>query len=252
MNKFRKFMPPILAILLIIIVWQILSDYFLSSSVLPSPAKIAQAAVNFYSDLLLNSAYTVFEAAVGIIFAVGFGFISSLVLFFAPNLRKAVYPLLVASHIVPIIAIAPLLLIWFVFGVVPKILVVIIYSFFPITVGLIDGYFDIPKEFIDYGKSLKLTKLQLFRNINLPAAMPRFFSGLKVASLYAVPGAVVGEFVGAYKGLGIMLLTSLNSRVISLVFAVSFFIIFLSLILINVVELIESQVLVWRKYETSE
>src|SRR3989440_8145138 len=160
-------------------------------------------------------------------------------------LRRAIYPLLITSQTIPIIALAPLLLIWLGFGLEPKIIVVALYCFFPIAVACADGLAGAEPELINLLRSMRASRWQILWLVRLPGAMPAFFSGLRIAATYGVTGAIFGEYVGAYQGLGIYMQLSFNSHAIVLVFAAILVTAALSLLLFGLVSLIERIALPW-------
>ena len=133
--------------------------------------------------------------------------------------RRAVEPLLVTSQTIPIVAIAPLFVIWFGFGLLPKVLIVVLVTFFPVTIALLDGFGRVDPEAMDLMRSLGATARETFRKLRWPAALPSLFTGLRISVVYAVIGAIFGEYVGATEGLGIWMKLSQNSFRTDLVFA---------------------------------
>ena len=136
-----------------------------------------------------------------------------------PVVRRAVEPILVTSQTIPVVAIAPLLLLWFGFGLAPKVVIVVLVTFFPIVVALLDGFGATPQEATDLLRSYGATDEQVFRKLRWPSALPMFFTGLRISVVYAVIGAVFGEYVGAREGLGIWMQLSQNAFRTDLVFA---------------------------------
>jgi ABC-type nitrate/sulfonate/bicarbonate transport system permease component len=160
-------------------------------------------------------------------------------------MRRAVYPLLITSQTVPIIALAPLLLIWIGYDIRPKLIVVTLYCFFPIAVATVDGLASAEPELIKLLHSMRATRWQILRLVRLPGAMPAFFSGLRIAAAYSVIGAIFGEYVGAEKGLGIYMQKAANSFATINVFAAILVTTILSLLLFGLVSLIERIALPW-------
>jgi ABC-type nitrate/sulfonate/bicarbonate transport system permease component len=160
-------------------------------------------------------------------------------------MRRAVYPLLITSQTIPIIALAPLLLIWIGYDIRPKLIVVTLYCFFPIAVATVDGLASAEPELIKLLHSMKATRWQILHLVRLPGAMPAFFSGLRIAAAYSVIGAIFGEYVGAEKGLGIYMQKAANSFATINVFAAILVTTILSLLLFGLVSLIERIALPW-------
>ncbi|MBP7018211.1 ABC transporter permease [Candidatus Saccharibacteria bacterium] len=248
MKIIQKYYPSLLLFIVLIGLWELYAQAGQTSiTVLPPPSLVFKSLVRFRLELLDNALYTIGEVLIGYMIAVVLAVLASFALFFSSRLRRAIYPILVIAHIVPIIALAPLLLVWLGFGIWPKIIVVVLYCFFPITATLTDGLTTTPQYLVDYAVSLGANRLQIFRYVNFPAALPHLFSGLKIAAIYSVTGAVVGEFVGAYKGLGILIQTSASSRATALVFAIITVIIILTLVFVGVIKLIENMTIGWAR-----
>jgi ABC-type nitrate/sulfonate/bicarbonate transport system permease component len=217
----------------------------ISSQVLPSPIAIIQALIDHWDIIAVNTLQTLLETVLGMAAAVVFGLLLAIMLEISQWSRRAIYPLLVTSQTIPIIALAPLLLIWFGIDLGPKVFVVALYCFFPIAVACADGLGDAEPEMINLLKSMHASRWQILWLVRLPGAMPAFFSGLRIAATYGVTGAIFGEYVGAYQGLGIYMQLSVNSHAIVLVFAAILVIAVLSLLLFGLVSLIERIALPW-------
>ncbi|HEY5152666.1 MAG TPA: ABC transporter permease [Candidatus Saccharimonadales bacterium] len=247
MKKTKAYAPAIVVICLLLLGWQLYTmSGFVSATTLPSPVRIYQTLVLQRAAIWGNSLQTIAETLIGLALAVVLGVIFGVVIFLFTLLRKAFYPILVASQTVPLIALAPLLLIWFGFGLQPKVIMVVLYCFFPITIAVADGLATADPQLVDLLKSMRASQWQTLRTVRIPAAAPAFFSGLKISATYAVTGAVVGEYVGASKGLGIYLQSAAHTDSIDLVFALITVIALLSLILVGLVLLMEKHFLAWR------
>jgi ABC-type nitrate/sulfonate/bicarbonate transport system permease component len=162
-----------------------------------------------------------------------------------PAIRRALYPLLVGSQAVPILVVAPLLVLWFGFGILPKAIVIVLLTFFPIAVGLLDGFATAPPEASDLLETYGATRLQALVKLRLPAAMPSFFTGLRIGTSYAVLGAVYAEYVGAVDGLGIWIETSQKSFRMDLVFGAVLIVMVVSVALFGLVGLAERLAVPW-------
>jgi ABC-type nitrate/sulfonate/bicarbonate transport system permease component len=161
--------------------------------------------------------------------------------------RRAVYPILVASQTLPIVAIAPLFVLWFGIGLLPKVLVVILVTFFPIAVALLDGLAATDRDATDLLESMGATRRQQLLKLRLPGALPYLFTGLRIAVTYAVIGAIFGEAVGAVDGLGIWIVLSKNLFRTDLVFAAILITATLTLVLWLLVGLAERLVIPWHR-----
>lgn len=216
------------------------SEYFL-----PTPTSIAQALGDNWNILMVNTLQTLLETVIGMAVATLLGLVLAIMLDISPWVRRAIYPLLVISQTIPIVALAPLLLIWFGFDIGPKVIVVALYCFFPVAVACADGLASAEPEMLHLMGSMRASRWQTLWLVRLPGAMPSFFSGLRIAATYSVTGAIVGEYVGAYQGLGIYMVTSANSHAIVLVFAAIVITAVLSLCLFGLVSLLERIALPW-------
>jgi ABC-type nitrate/sulfonate/bicarbonate transport system permease component len=164
---------------------------------------------------------------------------------FSPWLRRALYPLLVVSQTVQILAIAPLLIIWFGFGLLPKIIIVVLICFFPLAVSTADGLASADPDLIALFRAMGARREQIWRMVRLPAALPAFFSGLRVAVTYSIVGATIGEWVGGTEGLGLYMLRSKNALATDQVFVAIVITSALSIALYALVYFIERAALPW-------
>jgi ABC-type nitrate/sulfonate/bicarbonate transport system permease component len=216
----RDYLPPLALLAGALGLWQLVAwGLGVPKWLLPSPTQIAEAGVATWRLLAWHSAQTVAETALGLLLAVGGGFGLAVAIDLSPTLRRALYPLLVASQTVPIMALAPLLVIWFGYGTASKAVVVGLVCFFPIAVATADGLRAADPELLALLRSMGATRRQIFLKVRLPGALPGFFSGLKIAITYSVIGAIIGEWVGAGRGLGVYMLRSSNSFLTEQVFA---------------------------------
>jgi ABC-type nitrate/sulfonate/bicarbonate transport system permease component len=216
-----------------------------SPRVLPAPIAIVQALISNWGIIYDNAIQTLLETVLGMIVAILLGLLLAILLDTSSWMRRAIYPLLITSQTIPIIALAPLLLIWFGYNIGPKVLVVALYCFFPIAVACADGLAAAEPELIKLLISMRATRWQILWLVRLPGAMPSFFSGLRIAATYSVTGAIFGEYVGAEKGLGIYMKLEANSFATIQVFAAILVTAVLSLLLFGLVSLIERIALPW-------
>jgi len=200
---------------------------------------------NNWSIIYDNTLQTLLETVLGLTLAAVLGLLLAITLDISSWVRRAVYPVLITSQTIPIIALAPLLLIWIGYDIRPKLIVVTLYCFFPIAVATVDGLASAEPELIKLLHSMRATRWQILRLVRLPGAMPAFFSGLRIAAAYSVIGAIFGEYVGAEKGLGIYMQKAANSFATINVFAAILVTTILSLLLFGLVSLIERLALPW-------
>lgn len=216
----REAVPPLLLIGLALLTWQTIAERSgLSAFILPSPGQVLQAGWETRARLGSAIATTLLETALGLTLAIVVGVLIAAAMDFSPFLRRALYPILVASQTVPILAIAPLLIIWFGFGLLPKVLIVILICFFPLAINTADGLASADPDHVALLRAMGATRAQVWRLVRLPSALPAFFSGLRVAATYSIIGATIGEWVGGSEGLGVYLLRSKNALATDQVFA---------------------------------
>jgi len=217
----------------------------ISPTILPTPTGIVQALIDNWDVISVHTLQTLLETVLGMAAATLLGLLLAALLDISSWTRRAIYPLLVTSQTIPMIALAPLLLIWFGFDLGPKVIVVTLYCFFPIAVACADGLASADPELMKLLRSMRASRWQALWLVRLPGAMPSFFSGLRIAATYSVTGAIFGEYVGAFQGLGVYMKTAANSHVIVLVFAAILVTAVLSLLLFGLVSLIERIALPW-------
>ena len=213
--------------------------------VLPSPTRILGALWDYRDDAVRHALPTLLETVVGFLLAVVLAIVAAVLMDRTPVVRRAVEPLLVTSQTIPIVALAPLFLLWFGFGLLPKVLIVVLVTFFPIVVSLLDGFRTASLDATDLLRSYGATDWQAFRKLRWPIALPAFFTGLRISVVYAVIGAVFGEYVGAREGLGIWMQLSQNSFRTDLVFAAIVVTSAISLVLYWAVGLIRRVAIPW-------
>jgi ABC-type nitrate/sulfonate/bicarbonate transport system permease component len=167
-------------------------------------------------------------------------------------LYKAIYPILVITQTIPTIAIAPLLVLWMGFGMAPKITLVVITTFFPITIGVLNGFGGVDPDAINLMRAMGANRFQIFRYVKLPNSASSFFSGLRISASYAVVGAVVSEWLGGFEGLGVYMTRVKKAYSFDKMFAVIVFISVISLVLMGLVTLLERVAMPWNKKEKSK
>ena len=246
LRRLAGYGPAIVLTLTLLALWELYARAsHVSVQVLPSPIAIIQALFNNWGIIYDNTLQTLLETVLGLTLAAILGLLLAITLDISSWVRRAVYPLLITSQTIPIIALAPLLLIWIGYDIRPKLIVVTLYCFFPIAVATVDGLASAEPELIKLLHSMRATRWQILRLVRLPGAMPAFFSGLRIAAAYSVIGAIFGEYVGAEKGLGIYMQKAANSFATIDVFAAILVTTILSLLLFGLVSLIERIALPW-------
>lgn len=256
MKKFQNIgdrSSPVIFMTALIILWQLAVDLGgVARYILPSPTDIVGALIENWAEIMMHTGVTFYEGITGLLMAVGFSLVMAILMDRFATVKKAVYPILVMSQTVPIIVIAPLIAMWFGFGIAPKIFVVVLVCFFPITVNLIEGLQSVDLELINLVRSMGAAQSQIFGKIKLPSALPYFFSGLKIAATYSIMGAVIGEWLGGKAGLGVYMQRARHAFALDLVFASILVIVVLSVLLFYGITVIQRVVMPWEKLKEEE
>ncbi len=244
----RKLLPAGVFCLIILIWWGISAGNLIPAYMLPSPADVARAFVKDFPNLMQHAFVSVQEAIYGLLIGtlLAFGLACAMDRFV--RLEEAVFPLLVVTQTIPTIAIAPLLVLWMGFGMEPKITLVVITTFFPIAVGLLDGFKSVDPDAVALLRSMNATRGQIFRHVKFPAALPYFFSGLRISASYAVVGAVISEWLGGFEGLGVYMTRVRKAYAFDKMFAVIILVTVVSLLLMAVVSLLREAAMPWLRY----
>ena len=213
MRRFATvWVPPCLVLAGLVALWEAwVRVRDIPRYVLPAPSRVAAAFWEMKGTLGPHVATTLVETVLGVLAGAAVGLSVAIAIAAWPLLRRMLEPLLVASQTIPLIVLAPLLVLWFGFGMAPKVVVVVLIVFFPVTIATTAGLLAADRDQIDLVRSLGGSRSQLFRLVLFPAALPSFFAGLRIAGAYAVAGAVYGEFVGGERGLGLVILRANNS-----------------------------------------
>jgi ABC-type nitrate/sulfonate/bicarbonate transport system permease component len=212
-------LPPLIVLALAVLVWGLVSSRSgLSAFILPSPSDVAHAGWETRNVLLPALGTTLIETAIGLAISIALGAAIAAAIDLSSFMRRALYPLLVASQTVQILAIAPLLILWFGFGLTSKVVIVVLVCFFPLTLNMADGLASADPDLVALFRAMGARRGQIWRMIRFPAALPAFFSGLRIAVTYSVVGATIGEWVGGTQGLGLYMLRSKNALATDQVF----------------------------------
>lgn len=212
---------------------------------LPSPVDVVRAFVDNFSIMMKQASVTLQETVYGLAIGIVIAFVVAALMDRFAILYKAIYPVLVVTQTIPTIAIAPLLVLWMGFGMAPKITLVVITTFFPIAIGLLNGFENVDPDAVNLLRSMGAGRLQIFRYVKLPNATASFFSGLRVSAAYAVVGAVVSEWLGGFEGLGVYMTRVKKAYAFDKMFAVILFISAISLVLMGIVVLLERAAMPW-------
>ncbi|MCX0273347.1 ABC transporter permease [Nocardia zapadnayensis] len=246
----RWALPSVVTVALLVVLWQVYVEVSgIRPQLLPSPVRVVAQGWAHRDDIVVHAAATLQVTLAGFAISLCLAWLLAVVVDFSPWLRRAFVPLFVASQTLPIIAIAPLMIIWFGFGLLPKVLVVALVTFFPMAIGLIEGFAAADREAGALLRSMGASRVQVFRYVRLPSAVPRFFTALRIGITYAVVGAVFAEYVGASEGLGIYMSLQKNSFRTDLVLAAVLVTALLSIALYLLTFVIERLVAPWSRAE---
>ena len=248
----KKGWRPILAIILLLISWEVIARFFkVPSWLLPLPTDIFKEAITGYALYKDHIFSTVTLSATGYMVGISIGIVVAILLFRIPFLQQAFYPLLIVSQNIPVIVLAPLLVIWFGFGMLPKVIVIVLVCFFPVTIAALDGFRQTDRDMLHYLKMIGANDRQIFWKLQWPHSLPSLFSGLKIAATYSVMGAVISEWLGANKGIGVYMTLASSSFKTERVFVAIVLIILLSLVYFGSILAIEKSVLRFNRQERS-
>ncbi|MBD8498136.1 ABC transporter permease [Paenibacillus arenosi] len=245
--------PPLVAVLLLLIVWQVIVSVFdIEKWMLPSPSDIVREAINNWESLLGHTWATLKLTLVGFGIGSAIGLLVAMVLHPIPIIRRAVYPLIIISQNVPTIALLPLLMIWFGFGLLPKIIVIALVCFFPITIATMDGLSRTDRMMLNYMRMAGASRMQLFWKLELPHALPSMFSGLKIAAAYSVMSALVAEWIGTDKGIGHYMLLQQAAYRTDRMFVAIVIVVLLGVILFHAIQFIERKLIHWQGQRSTD
>jgi ABC-type nitrate/sulfonate/bicarbonate transport system permease component len=249
----RRWLLPALLLAALIGAWQIASStgaiaeaLSLESYLVPSPAEIASSLWENRGLLAENAWVTLREMVFGLLAALAVGIGLAVAMHRWQVFRDASYPLIVASQAIPFIVIAPVLVVWFGFGMGPKIFIVALVCFFPITINALDGLRSVDPEAVKMMRSLNASRWQRFRRVEAPTALPQLFTGMKIAAVVAPIGAVFGEWAGATAGLGRLIQTDIAYFEVAREFATIVVLAATALLLMGLTVLAERRVVRWR------
>jgi ABC-type nitrate/sulfonate/bicarbonate transport system permease component len=245
--RLRRVLPAIFSVAVLLAAWEIYVRVSgISALVLPAPSRVVGQIAENRDLLWANTLPTLKATLVGFCCSLSVAFALSVVIDFIPRLRRALFPVFVISQTLPLVAIAPLVLLWFGFGLTPKVLLVALVTFFPMLVALVDGYQSTDRDISALLVSMGASRAGIFRRARLPSAMPYFFAGLRISITYAVVAAIFAEYAGARAGLGIVILNAKNSFRPDLMLAAVVISSALTLALFAATALMQRLVLGWR------
>ena len=245
--KNKKFnLSPYILIVVLLLVWQGVSTFgIVPSFMLPSPIEVVTAFISDFCLLMSHARVTLTEAFLGLSISVLISFIFAFFMDRFYPVKKSVYPLIILTQTIPTVAIAPLLVLWFGYGMLPKICLIITTCFFPITIGLLNGFSSADKDVINLMRSMGASENQIFKHVKFPSSLGHFFSGLKISASYAIIGAVISEWLGGFEGLGVYMTRVKKSYNFDKMFAVILLVSIISLILMKIVDIIHKKSMPW-------
>ncbi|MGC3965396.1 MAG: ABC transporter permease [Rhodocyclaceae bacterium] len=237
---------PIVLVFIVLVLWDLAVRLFkIPAYLIPPPLEVLHQLVTQWKMLLGESLPTIYATMGGFALSVIIGVPIAMLIAYSRTVESYVYPLLVFSQSIPKVAIAPLFVVWFGFGIVPKIIVAFLLGFFPIVVATVMGFKSVEADMVDLARSMGSSRWKMFYKISLPQALPSIFSSMKVSVTLAVVGAVVGEFVGANSGIGYVLQRANGSFDLPLMFAALVVLSLIGVLLFGLIDLVERYAIPW-------
>jgi NitT/TauT family transport system permease protein len=239
--------PAIWTLVIVLVFWEVaVALWQVPVYILPAPSRIVQEIISYWPRLIYHSGFTISEILIGYVCSISIAVPLAILITYSKLAQKAIYPIIVASQTIPKVAIAPILLAWFGYGLTPKIVIVILLSFFPIVINTVVGLKSSSAEMIYLAQSMGANAWQTFWKFRLPQALPYVFAGLKLATVLSVIGAIVAEFIGADRGLGYVIVVAGSSFDIARQFAAIIFIAAIGMTFFAVIELAERFLVPWK------
>jgi ABC-type nitrate/sulfonate/bicarbonate transport system permease component len=247
MSRVREALPAVLLLAVLIGIWELYVDLHGStfSLVLPAPHQVAQSLYTDRGLLWSNFLVTAQEVLLGIVVAILAGFLLAVAIHFSPTLRRATYPLLVASQAVPVVILAPVLAFWLGFGLLPKLVVIALVSFFSVVVTTTAALAAVDRDLLKLMRTFDASRRWTFQHVELPAALPGVFTGAKIAVAVSVIGAVFAEWNGSNSGLGYLILQSLPQLLAARGMAAVVILSLFAIVLFSLLALAERLALPW-------
>jgi ABC-type nitrate/sulfonate/bicarbonate transport system permease component len=244
----KRLLPPLLLLVLVVLAWQgVASIPSIDNLTLASPVETWHSLVDDRSLLFDEAGITFVEVLVGLAISIVLGFALAVVMHLVRPLRDAAYPLLLASQAIPLLVLSPLFVLAFGYGIGPKLAIVALICFFPIVVNMLDGLGSVPDDLLKLMRSLGATRWERLWKVELPSSLPAFFTGVKIAATVSVIGAVFGEWAGADRGLGRLVLLANNQLQTPRVYAGTVLLTLMAIALFAFVSLVERVAIPWRR-----
>ena len=240
-------------IIVLLVLWDLVIRLFkIPPYLIPTPLDVVGQLWKESPMLLQQAGPTTWATLGGFAMSVLIGVPVAMLIAYSPVIESFVYPLLVFSQSVPKIAVAPLFVVWFGFGIIPKIIAAFLLGFFPVVVSTVMGFKSVERDMVDLARSMGSSRWQMFFKISLPQALPAIFSGMKVSVTLAVVGAVVGEFVGSNSGLGYVLQKANGNFDLPLMFAALVVLSMIGVLLFTLLDAIERLAIPWHASQRNE
>ena len=248
-----NYLVPLAFLALVLVIWEWLVRWReVPEYILPGPGQIARTLVDTGLLMVDHAQATMVESMGGFALAIVLALVIAFAMNEVPLVRQALYPIIITSQTVPIVSLAPLFVIWFGYGILPKIIVVVLVCFFPIVISLLNGLASVDPDYLQLFRSMRAGRWDTFRMVTLPLALPSFFAGLKISATYSVMGAVIGEWLGAKEGLGYYMTLAQHSFQVDRVFAAIVVVTLFSMALFVVVGIVERLVIPWNSLPEQE
>lgn len=245
-NIASKYSALILGVI-ILVIWELAAVMgWLPQFIIPAPSEILMSLISQREVLFHNSLITLVQALVGLFFGIILAFILAIGMDNISLVRKAIYPYLIVSQTIPTVAIAPILVLWLGYGMLPKVVLVILTTLFPIVINILEGFSSVDKDAVNLLGLMGANYWQILYHVKLPASLSFFFSGLKISVSYAFVGSVIAEWLGGFEGLGVYMIRAKNAFSYSNMFAAIVVISAVSLILLGIVSFVERWVTPWQ------
>ncbi|MDI9591074.1 MAG: ABC transporter permease [Acidobacteriota bacterium] len=247
-TKARRVAVPGVAVATLLLVWELVVRCgVVPNFLLPSPTQVVAALVGDAALLASHVGTTLMEALLGLAIGVAVGFATAVLMDRFETVSLALDPLITISQTIPTVAVAPLLVLWFGYGLAPKVILIVLTTFFPVAVSLVAGFRAVDPDMIDLMRTMGASDLQVFLQVKLPGALEHLFSGLRISATYAIVGAVISEWLGGFSGLGVYMTRVRKSFSYDRMFAVIILISVLSLALMRLVDALECLCMPWKR-----
>lgn len=247
MKNRRDYIYPLAFASVFLIIWQVLCIFIIPAYLLPSPLQIVSALVQDFPLLMYHLLYTLTESILGLLVGVLLGFLFAVLMDSFPPAYKIFYPFIIITQTVPTIAIAPLLVLWFGYDLLPKIILIVLVTFFPVTIGVFESFQSTDRDELNLLKSMGAGRFNIYRFIKFPSSLGKFFAALKISAAYSVVGGVIAEWLGGFRGLGVYMTRVRKAYAFDKMFAVIIIISLLSLILLKAMDIIQRISMPWEK-----